>query len=264
MSRPTDGRETDALLRSRLEDLAGLACKRGFAAGLFLTPEQQVMLLSHGNRLAKDKRLSFGFFGGYADAERQVALFTDPDFDGLPRLPLAGISLLELRTASGNGLSHRAVLGSVLAAGLERDRVGDILPFPGEGRAVLAVKDSVAEYLLRELARVGGESVTLTAAGLPEDFVPERKTEELRETVASLRLDCLAAAILHLSREDAKALILRGELARNHRTVLDPAAPFAEGDRLSIRHAGRYDVTSADTLDKTRSGRIRVTLLHYL
>ncbi len=261
-----DKTATERALLRRCEDLSREAARDGFAAGKFLPPEQ-CALLEKSSRAFPG--VAMRLFGGYDGAERCAPLFYDPALGYSEEAldALAGVAAMEVRSSGGEAMTHRAILGSALALGVERETIGDILPCSEDGgRAIFFTLRALVPFFTENLTRVGRARVTCREIDLPAGFTPERKTEELHLSVASPRIDCLAAAILHLSRERAADAVRAGLLAVNSIAVSDPAAPIREGDRVSARGAGRFDVTSLATggQNRTRSGRLRVTVVHYL
>ena len=57
-------------------------------------------------------------------------------------------------------LSHRDILGSLMALGIKRETVGDILI--EEGRAVVFVCGDVKEYILNQVEKIGRVGVDMT------------------------------------------------------------------------------------------------------
>lgn len=80
--------------------------------------------------------------------------------------------------------------------------------------------------------------------------------------VASLRLDCLCASILHISREEAGAYIAEGYAQIDHRVCKRPDRKVTAGELLSLRGKGRFLLT--DRQRSTKSGRLAVEVLHYV
>ena len=91
---------------------------------------------------------------------------------------------------------------------------------------------------------------------------PERKFEEISDTVASLRLDVVAASILSISRDKAEKLLSSGAVSVNHVEVCEKSFGLSEGDLLSIRGSGRFLLYSAGTL--TKKGRIRIVVRKFI
>ena len=113
----------DRLLLARILDKYEQMERRNIpTAAVFLSPRERAMAQSLLN--AAGIRSGYLFDGGYPDAERTRLLFL-PDWAG------EGHDALAFLRASFRGadsaLSHRDILGSLMALGVTRERVGDIL-----------------------------------------------------------------------------------------------------------------------------------------
>ncbi len=155
-------------------------------------------------------------------------------------------------------LRHRDFLGSLMALGLRRDTIGDILC--EKGRVVVFVRDDVADYVLTQVTQIGRVGVSITYADLTDLPVPD-DIEELSFTLSSLRLDAFVAAVTNLSREKAARLI-RSELVMiDHVVSTDVSKPLHEGATVTIRKYGKYVLSANSGL--TRKGRLRVSVKHF-
>lgn len=134
-------------------------------------------------------------------------------------------------------LTHRDFLGALLALGIERERVGDIL-IEGKESYVYLLSDTLP-YVKENLLSVGRVAVKCEEANpFSCPFAPS--FEERGYPVASLRLDALIAEVYHLSREQAKELIQAG----NVRTTYSPSPKAQyepkEGEHVSIFGKGKF------------------------
>ena len=84
----------------------------------------------------------------------------------------------------------------------------------------------------------------------------------VRDTVATLRLDAVAASAFSLSRGKAADLISSGKVQLNYRECVKPDRPVAEGDVISCRGLGKCAVKEAGKLSK--KGRIMIVLERYV
>lgn len=209
-------------------------------------------------------RTRYAFYGGYPEAERSVLLLL-PDYmepetpfslfmDSPEENPLA---LLRCRTpASGTvrTLTHRDYLGSLLSLGIKRELIGDIL-VSDDGADILVVR-RILPFLLANYEKAG--SVPLSCENLPMDAlrIPAVRTKEIRESVASLRLDNLLCAAFSVSRTEAAAAIGRGLVSVNGIEASKPDARLEPGDRLVLRGAGKAVFRMTD--GTTRKGRFAV------
>ncbi len=145
----------------------------------------------------------FALLGGYEGAERRMLFFL-PDWQEEAD---ASDAMAFLRAAwhESEHPTHRDLLGSLMALGVERETLGDILV--SEGSADLIVSAGVAQYLLDNWTGAGRTALRLTAIGADALRVPEQKVKEIRDTVATLRLDAVTAAGFSVSRGKAAELI---------------------------------------------------------
>ena len=281
------------LLGPRAADLCLQAQKNGFSAGDFLTLAEQAYLEGLKGKDYRGDMLTL--FGGYDGAERKVMVFASEeycarlqnqrekqiDWDNIDwekddwwneeptcaeevqgvSFAEAGIEVLAVSVPKGAEMpGHRDFLGSILALGLDRRALGDIVLY--EGKTYLFVKKSVADYLLHNMIRVGKSPVTVEKTELSSDFAPERAFEEIVLTLASLRVDALTAAITGLSREEAKTAVVRGTVSRNYLPILQPEALLSQGDVISVKGFGRFRLHRE--AGQTKKGRLKIVLQKYV
>lgn len=200
----------------------------------------------------------FAFCGGYDGAERRVLVFL-PDW---LEQPDEGDYLAALRCTfrAEDTLTHRDLLGALMAQGVTRETLGDILVSPGS--ADLVVTREIAPYLLQNLSAAGRVKLTCAEAALDALRVPEQKVKEIRDTVAALRLDSVTASGFSLSRAKAQELIAAGRVQLDHRETTKADAPVGEGSVISARGLGKFEVAAIGGLSK--KGRTALTLRRYL
>lgn len=202
-------------------------------------------------QIAASRFAFFCVYGGYPGAERTMIGFFPGEIDD----PEASFPIARLAaTCRGEGdLTHRDFLGALLGLGIERRSIGDILTEPG--RAVMFVSESIAPFVEANLEKVGRHSVAVSRdSGSP--LPAPKPLLENTAVISSARLDCVAAAILGVSRGAAADLITAGRCQIGHRECLSVSKPVAEGDTLSIRGQGRFVVLQCR--EKTKKGRIRL------
>ncbi len=252
--------ENEKLFYARLDDFID-RCGRGqTAATAFLTPEEIVLADAYLRMNARD--VSWTFCGGAPDAERRI-LIIRPDY-----LPEDGeeirerISALEIKSSGfGKAPDHRAYLGSLMALGIKRETVGDILCM--EDCAVVFVTPAVAAFLCADpspLTFVGREKVRVLPADPSKIAGWKREFAEISIVVASMRLDCIVAELAKVSREKAKVAIQRGDVQRNHRETTEVSQICVRDDVLSIRGCGKFIIGEMGT---TKKDRVRLSLRVY-
>lgn len=246
--------EDRTILLAHMEDLARRAAKTGAACSKFLTPAQVEIVRQAFSRRGD---VAVHFDGGFEGAERQLAIFLEPQWGALDRASaLCGLSLTCRRQDS---LGHRDILGAVMALGVKREVIGDI----ETGQPCwLACTAEMAPYLAENLTQAG--RVGFEARVHHPDALPPRTVNMARQqdTVASTRLDVLVAAAFNLSRSAAADSIRAGLVQLDHLECLDVARVVEEGGVLSLRGKGK--VRLLEIGGQSRKGRLWITLGRYL
>lgn len=244
-------------------DLAKIAERGVPAATSFLTPEER----SYAEEFLTRRSLRYAVFGGYDEAERTVIVLL-PDYMESEYLDWDEFFVpVAVLTSGYVKLSHRSFLGSLIALGIDRSALGDILLF--DFGAIVFVTPVIADFLLNKpspLERVGADSVKVTPCNAPpatrEVIASFRRAyEKFTDVVASCRLDCAVSSFARLSREKAKTAVSQGAVYLNYREEHRPDLTVAEGDVISIRGVGKFRIES---LTMTQKERIRISAKRYV
>ena len=207
--------------------------------------------------LRRIPQLSYTVYGGFDGAERN-ALYIFPAHQN-SSLPAVKAIVIEWQ-GEEQALSHRDLLGAVLALGLKRDQIGDIIMLQDGGAAMLVI-DSKAEYICANLLQVGRLAVKCTVVEADQLPLAREEGRIIKGTVASLRADALISLGFGLSRSRVVIMIKGGAVKVNWRPVYSPAHTLKEGDQVSLKGRGRLRVNAVE--GETRKGRMRVELKKY-
>ncbi|NLL43208.1 MAG: photosystem II S4 domain protein [Firmicutes bacterium] len=196
--------------------------------------------------------------GGYKKAERaRIVIY--PQFYLLETVD----STLRILEAAGSfafqKVGHSDYLGSILGTGLKRGKIGDILVLEGGCQAIVAAE--VGDYLLSNWTQVGRVPIILKEIDEEQLAVEPERIKEIKGTVASLRLDAVAAEGFGTSRSKMVREIKGERVKLNWKPVSNPALAISEGDVLSIRGRGRVVVSEVG--GTTRKGRTSIVLHRY-
>lgn len=248
----TDG----AAAAVQLVDMAETVARgRKFKVSGFLDPFGQEIAVTVA---ANYPNIKLDFFGGYEGAERQKALFVHEDFPGKALFQVAAVKV------SWNEqfyrISHRDVLGSLLGTGIERGVVGDILLKNGDAKIVLDA--AMLDFVKQNFHQIASANVMVEDALLEEIEPKTERCKEIKATVASLRIDSVAAAGFGSSRSKISEDISADKLKLNWQAVKSPSQMVKAGDIISMRGRGRVEV--AEIGGQTKKGRTGVFLKRYL
>ena len=239
------------MLQSHIEDLAKTAVKRGFSHSKFLTATE---LEQAKQRYTTRRDLIFAVEGGFENAERCIVTFRSPDCNEY--MLTRAISALELAHRPQDIIAHRDVLGAVLALGLERDVLGDILIEPS--RAILICMASVARFIAENLKSAG--NVRLVVAEILLNTLPSKSDnyERISGTVASLRLDAVLAFAFKSSRELAQEKIAAGLVQLSHQICTQSTKIVEVGSVISLRGGGRVRLLEVSGLSQKERHKITI------
>ena len=248
----------DRLLLAKVLDRAEQAESRNVPAWTdFLSPQQRTMaedLL----RLARIPETAWLCQGGYDGAERNILLFL-PDWME-PETAQSPLRCLRASFRPEYALTHRDILGSLMGMGIVREKVGDILV--SSESADLIVLDTVAEFLLSSWESAGRAKLTVTEIPAAHLHIPAVRCEEVRDTVSSLRLDAVCSTGFRMSRGKAADLIAAGHVQVNWRACTKADKLLSEGDTVSARGFGKFQL--AEVGGVTKKGRTAIVVKRYV
>ncbi len=237
--------DADQVLLARVSDMKqsaqqGYSCRKT----AFLDEHQCAILKGS---LKQNDGYNYRFFGGYEGATRTRLVITSDYIECEDEF--FEICAVTFTYREQDNLTHRDFLGSLMALGIKRETVGDIVVLGG--KAVVFVSDKILTPVL-EIKKIGRVGVLVTQ-GIPTDFAVKQEFEEISGSVSSLRLDCIVAFACRLSREKASALIKSATVFLNHIEQLSISKNVSPGDVFSVRGYGKFMLTHEIT--QTKKGR---------
>ena len=200
-------------------------------------------------------------FGGYEGAERQMLIYL-PDYLEESALMDEDSPLVCLRAVfyEGDAPTHRDFLGALMGAGIARQTVGDICV--GKGSCDFFVTAEIAPYILQNFTGAGRTKLHLERIPLSDVQVPEPETKEIRDTLASLRLDGVISAGFQVGRSAAAQYVTAGKVAINGLPCEKPDKAIDEGATISVRGLGKIKLKAVN--GQTKKGRISVVIDRYV
>ena len=240
------------LLKARINDTVCI-CERSQKPKFlgFLSREQSVF----AERMLENLNVKYDFFGGYDFSER-VFLGCFPDWADEFSFPIDAITFTYRKT---DKLTHRDFLGSLMALGLTRESIGDILI--EEGRAVVFVSSDVSKYITEQVEKIGRIGVALKY-GFQTPLPAGDILADFTETVSSQRLDCIVSALAGFSRSKSEKIIAEGFVKINSDVCEKTTKTVTEGDIVTIRSKGKFIIEALT--DKTKKNRIILKYKKYI
>ena len=247
----------DRLLLAKLWDKIETGMRKNIpAATCFLSPRELELA-----RFLFGQQEGLYEFGGFQDAERKMLVFL-PEYleEGELMGPDSPIVCLRAKFFQGDSPSHRDFLGALLGTGLGRESIGDICV--GKGSCDFFVTAQIAPFLLGNFTGAGRTHVQLEVISLDEVQVPEPEVKEIKDTLASLRLDSVISSGFRISRSAACQYISAGKAAIDGLPCEKPDKQVAEGAKISLRGMGKIKLAKVN--GTTKKDRISVVLHRYV
>lgn len=160
----------------------------------------------------------------------------------------------------GDSPSHRDFLGALMGAGIARETVGDICV--GKGFCDFFVTAEIAPYILSSFTSAGRVKLRLSPVPLTQVEVAEAETKEIRDTLASLRLDSVIASGFRIGRALAAQYVTTGRAAIDGLPCEKPDKAVPEGAKVSLRGLGK--IRLREVRGQTKKGRISVVIDRYV
>lgn len=247
----------DRLLLAKLWDKINAGMRRNIPANTcFLAPRELEMA-----RLLFGEPEGLHRFGGYGEAERRMLIFL-PDYLDESSLMEENSPVVCLRATffEGDSPSHRDFLGALMGAGVARETVGDICV--GKGSCDFFVTQEIASWLLQNFDSAGRTKFRLTQIPLNEASIPEPEVKEIKDTLASLRLDAVISSGFRIGRSLASEYVAAGKAAVNGLPCAKSDKNVEQGDKISVRGLGKINLAQVN--GTTKKGRISVVIQRYI
>lgn len=202
--------------------------------------------------------LSYGFFGGYEDAERQILAISPYVLEEIEYG--IGILNIEVKTGIGKALSHRDYLGAIMGLGIERNTIGDIILH--DVGAYVFVEMSMIPYIRSQLNSIGRyQKIQIEEIELEDMQIEKPKIKVVDSTVSTLRMDAVCASAFGISRGECAKLI-QGDKARRNGLVVGVSDLIKEGDIITLRGHGKACLKSIN--GRTKKDRVHITIEKYI
>ena len=244
------------LCRKRLLDLSRQADRKGIVLfSDFLNLNEQHIFHS----LHKELYTTTELYGGYAQAERQMAAFIPDALCYEWNYPLVCVRATPLYPKYAENLSHRDVLGALMHLGLERSRLGDIVLL--ESGIYIFCTQTIAPFVSEELTQIRHTMIQTSLVDIQSlDVHPQ--FEERTEMIASNRIDAIIAKAYHFSRSEAASMLVSEKVFVNGRCITNCNHTCENGTIISVRGKGRFIFETDQSLSK--KGKLRIKLRMYL
>lgn len=249
--------EKDRLLISKLIDkIRFCETKNKIQTTDFLDEREQKLL---ENFLKAQKIYNYFFTGGLEEAERKILIiYPEKLTDIIPNVNLNeyinSIRIMLPNEMQGK-YAHKNYLGGLMKLGISREKIGDIL-VDNEGADILVMPEML-KFLITNIPSLTRFSKSkIEQIELESLRKIEIKTQNIKITVASMRLDNIVSELAKCSRGKANELLSQERVLLNHETIEKSSKEVKENDIITIRGKGRFAIKNI--VGNSRKGRVFV------
>lgn len=247
----------DRMLLAKLWDKIQAGVRKSIpSATCFLSPRESEMA-----RFLFGETEGLYSFGGYDDAERKMLVFL-PEY--LDESYLMGedspVVCIRADYYENDHPNHRDFLGALLGAGIGRETIGDICV--GDASCTFFVTAEIAPFILQNFTSACRTHLHTQQISLDRADIPAPEFMEIRDTLASLRLDSVIASGFRIGRSLAAQYVNSGKAAIDGLPCEKPDKQIPEGTRISVRGLGKIRLHRIN--GTTKKDRISIIIHKYV
>ena len=238
------------MIKDKLGDYKKIVLRGDIVLTDFLDFEEQKEIYA-----VKSHDIDLYLDGGYEGAERKRALIGYLDNS---KLSYDIVILQSSYDPKFGEISHRNVLGTIMAFGIKRNTFGDIVV--ENNLITIFASLEISDFLINNLTMISRQRMNFKVI---KEFIQTEKKEVIQTiNVASMRLDAVVAKAINCGRSEAVDLINSGFVLINHKECLNISHTVKENDLLSIRKFGRVEILEIVGLSKKNRTIVKISLKH--
>lgn len=191
--------------------------------------------------------------GVFDDSERRMISFNNMYNTPFP------MKLLKIKnTSKFNNITHKDYLGGILAIGIERNKIGDLLV--KDNFCYVPVHEDIESFLICNIDKIGKASCKVETLDEYESLPQFNFIEEVI-LVSSLRIDGLVSKLANVSRAKAQLMVEQGKVLVDYVKIKDKSYEVKMDERITIRGIGKFIL--GDMVGLSKSGRLKVRIKKY-
>lgn len=238
------------MIKDKLGDYKKIVLRGDIVLTDFLDFEEQKEIYA-----VKSHDIDLYLDGGYEGAERKRALIGYLDNS---KLSYDIVILQSSYDPKFGEISHRNVLGTIMAFGIKRNTFGDIVV--ENNLITIFASLEISDFLINNLTMISRQRMNFKVI---KEFIQTEKKEVIQTiNVASMRLDAVVAKAINCGRSEAVDLINSGLVLINHKECLNISHTVKENDLLSIRKFGRVEILEIVGLSKKNRTIVKISVKH--
>ena len=127
---------------------------------------------------------------------------------------------------------------------------------------IIWVTAEIAPYIQQNFTSAGRTHVRISRIPVDQVQIPEPEVKEIKDSLASLRLDSVISSGFRISRSLAGTYVSQGKAAIDGLPCEKPDKAVNQGAKISVRGLGKIKLVSVN--GRTKKDRISVTIHRYV
>lgn len=198
----------------------------------FLEPHELKIVIPFLNKA----NISYQIFHLFQESEKVILYHTQkPD-------------LTCYQVVSKVSFRHQDILGSIFSHQINKNLFGEIVMM--DGNFYITILSSMKDYFTSFFTMIGNQKITLKEVPLETVSSYQYQFITKKIMVPSMRIDVVLAKLLGTSRRIVIEKMKVNEVVRNYEVVKNKALELKEGDILSIRRYGKYQIAEKEGTTK--------------
>ena len=204
------------------------------------------------------------FFGGNGEnSERNILIFFPEKFsiEMVQKNYEKIVSVIRIELPENEKYEHSVYLSGIMKLGIKREKIGDILL--NDSSADIIVLNEMVDFLLSNLPTLTRfRRAKFILININNIKSQEKKFENIKIIVSSMRLDCFVSELARTSRKKAIELIEEQKVLLNYNLELKSSKTINVGDVVTIRRKGKFIVE--EIFSKTKANKYIVIVKKYV
>ena len=217
---------------------------------------KQFFPISQLNKL-KHHELNFSFKGLNEDCEKKLLAVYPKDFTEEDLFFPVKYFKIEKKSKFIE-LEHKHYLGNILALGLKRESLGDLIVKNGHCYGIIL--ENMFDFLKENLLRINSSPIEIIE--IDEQEIPQNEFKELNIRLSSLRLDSLVSELTNLSRALSVNYIDLGNVQVNYEIQREKSHKISIGDIVIIKKYGKFRIEEENGL--TKKDKVKLIVRKYV
>lgn len=245
----------DKIKLSNVDDKICLAYKTNmvFYSSEFYTPDEcnEIKVISN------KRGVNFYSYGVFKDAERKMVAFSAEEEKKL----FYPLELLKIKANTKFlNLKHRDFLGSIMALGIKREKLGDLIL--KNDCCYLPVAKDMVDFIKYNLQYINKSPCKISLLDIINDEIPQYSFEERVIITTSNRLDSMVSSLCNVSRSKSIEWIEMGNILIDYVPVCKKDYRVKANSVITVRGYGKYRI--GDILGYTQKDRIKIEIKKFI